>query len=215
MFKGWLMTNFPCSAPKSKLGKKQDCVAKSEYNKQPNHPEVDEDKGNRGFSSFQLTSWRREQQRKRFFRVSLLLTFSLLGAALSAISKSTSAANLWELGGGEERRQMERGVGTRAGRAGGFVRTFSCKQNFFKNLFNKLVFFKQEPFVQEDFQNLLLPQSKTLFFKTLFFKKLFSSSNKSLSRRKICQNLLLPRQPRASKTYLFFCFSQFSALKIR
>ena len=80
---------------------------------------------------------------------------------------------------------MERGVGTRAGRAGGFVRTFSCKQNFFKNLFNKLVFFKQEPFVQEDFQNLLLPQSKTLFF-----KKLFSSSNKSRSRRKICQNLL-------------------------
>ena len=90
-------------------------------------------------------------------------------------------------------------------------KTFSTKlvQNTF---LQKTFFFKQDPVGREDLsepppaskQNFVF--QKSVLQKTFFFFKQEPVAEKDLSE---------PPAASCKKTYLFFCFSQFSALKIR
>ena len=87
------------------------------------------------------------------------------------------------------------------------------QQNLFKILFSKKrFFFKQDPVGREDLsepppaskQNFVF--QKSVLQKTFFFFKQEPVAEKDLSE---------PPAASCKKTYIFFCFSQFSALNIR
>ena len=121
---------FPTQPPKASLERSKAMIQSQNTSTNQIIPRWTKTKVNCGFSSCELIL-RKIQRKRLFFPVSLPLRFSLVGSALSAISKST-----WgKLGG----RQIERGVGTRAGRGGGFVRTSKLfqKKAFLKRILKK------------------------------------------------------------------------------
>ena len=132
MFKWWLiLTNFPAQPPKASFDRRRRSSKTTLQSQNTTTNQINPRWTKTKVIDFQvlrvdLDKWTEESKKaaalSRFFAV----TFSLVARRLQFLSRRWTCVSWWG-------RQMERGVGTRAGRGGGFVRRLLLQAKLFNS----------------------------------------------------------------------------------